>query len=279
MTSRKTFPKGFRRADPHGDIDNVKTDDALINPTCGKPANRIGPLAFLVSSDQDRRWLIDALRLDPGNARPLLMSHVVGSRDARTGPSVCGPFVGAPYAVILLENLIARGAETVIFFGWCGAIHPDVRIGDLILPPKALIDEGTSTHYGAAGPWSSACGSASEALLASAQNVGDTLRQGPVWTTDAVFRETPAKIRAHRRKGILGVEMELSAVFSVCAFRHVTAAAVLAVSDALTGPRWQPGFRDPAFTAARRRACRLLADHSGRLLRSPSEKAGMPHRE
>ena len=63
--------------------------------------------------------------------------------------SITGPFIGAPYAAMLLETLIAWGARRIIFLGWCGAVAEEVKIGDIILPTAALIDEGTSGHYSA----------------------------------------------------------------------------------------------------------------------------------
>ena len=90
---------------------------------------------------------------------------------------------------------------------------------------------------------------------------GRRLHRGPVWTTDAPFRETPAKVSDYQRRGALAVEMECSALFTVAAFRAVSAAALLVVSDELSSLTWRPGFRDPRFTRGREAAC----DAIGRL--------------
>ena len=42
--------------------------------------------------------------------------------------------------------------------------------------------------------------------------------QGRVWTTDALYRETKAKLKARKAEGCIAVEMELAGVESVCDF-------------------------------------------------------------
>ena len=61
--------------------------------------------------------------------------------------TLAGPAPGAPYAVMVLEKLIALGVQTVVALGWCGSLKPEVRIGDLIIPESAHSEEGTSGHY------------------------------------------------------------------------------------------------------------------------------------
>src|SRR5262249_46166617 len=61
--------------------------------------------------------------------------------------SVIASPMGAPMAVMLLEQLIALGARRLLYLGFCGALHPSYRIGDLFLPVHAVREEGTSYHY------------------------------------------------------------------------------------------------------------------------------------
>ena len=51
------------------------------------------------------------------------------------------------------------------------------------------------------------------------------VKQGPMWTTDAPFRETPAKIAAYQASGVRVVDMEIAALLSVAAFRDCEVAA------------------------------------------------------
>src|SRR5215813_6866688 len=77
--------------------------------------------------------------------------------------SVIASPMGAPMAVMLLEQLIALGARRLLYLGFCGALIPSYRIGDLFLPTRAVREEGTSYHYVPAEVvlWASPCMQAS----------------------------------------------------------------------------------------------------------------------
>jgi uridine phosphorylase len=168
--------------------------------------------------------------------------------------------MGAPYATALMETLIAWGARTLLFFGWCGAISPDLRIGDVVIPTGAVIDEGTSLHYGGeTGRISEASADAREQALQFLSDNDIPHRKGPVWSTDAPFRETPGKVAAARDLGACAVEMETSALFTVGRYRKVSVGAILVVSDDLSSMTWKPGFKDGRFRASRRAICEGIA--------------------
>ena len=175
--------------------------------------------------------------------------------------SVTGPFVGAPYAVMLLETLIAWGARKIIFLGWCGAVAEKVKIGDIVLPISAVIAEGTSAHY---GQMDNGISRASSSLVAMLRQILDKnqidFHAGAILTTDAVYRETRPLIESHQQNGTLAVEMELSALYSVAQFRRVALAGILVVSDELSSLDWRPGFKDERFVRGRRTAHRVVKE-------------------
>jgi uridine phosphorylase len=166
----------------------------------------------------------------------------------------CGPALGAPMAVICLEKIIALGARRILVFGWCGSLCPEVAVGDVVLPSGALSEEGTSAHYpvpGAVRPSLPLQARLRDALAAEYR-----LHQGPVWTTDALYRESRDKVARYAGQGLLAVEMEFAALARVAAFRGVELAAALLVSDLAWQQPWQPAFRGKDF---RRRARELVA--------------------
>lgn len=61
--------------------------------------------------------------------------------------SVTSTGIGSPSAAIAVEELAAVGAETFIRVGSCGAIQPDIEIGDLVITSGGVRQEGTSTAY------------------------------------------------------------------------------------------------------------------------------------
>ena len=91
---------------------------------------------------------------------------------------------------------------------------------------------------------------------------------GAIWTTDAIYRETRQLVETHQQDGILAVEMELSALYSVAQFRRVALAGILVVSDELSSLDWRPGFKDKRFVQGRRIACNVVE----KLCRNPIPK-------
>ncbi|RTZ89975.1 MAG: hypothetical protein DSY91_06990 [Deltaproteobacteria bacterium] len=157
------------------------------------------------------------------------------------GVAACSP-MGAPNVAIALEELAAHGVRTVYFFGFAGGIKGKVRPGDLVLPPYAHVGEGTSRYYG------------DTPLTFADRELRENVRRGleerlkapvfgcPVWTTDALYRETSEDITRAARKGVCGVDMETSAVFGVAHTLSVRAVALLWVSDILGPDGWEPHF-------------------------------------
>jgi purine-nucleoside phosphorylase len=158
-----------------------------------------------------------------------------------------------------LETLVAWGARTIIFAGWCGAIDLSLDIGDLIVPDKALSGEGTSHYYH----------NQSKGLYPASTRMTDPLRAalsgevsihgGTIWTTDAIYRETETIVAKLQAQSILAVDMELAALLAVAKFRRVELAGVLTVSDHLGDFTWRPGFKTPAFKEANRHLVRNVA--------------------
>jgi purine-nucleoside phosphorylase len=245
---------------------DVQKNDAIVNPAKPKNAPDIGPVAVMAATRTDLFSLCDHFNFDKNDFQRLMISRQYFNGLHPDGFSVTGPFVGAPYAVILLETLIAWGARRIIFLGWCGAVSPKVKIGDIILPTSAVIDEGTSAHY---GPMDKGASRASSSLVSVIRQVLNKnqidFHAGTIWTTDAVYRETRQLVETHQQDGILAVEMELSALYSVAQFRRVSLAGILVVSDELSSLDWRPGFKDERFVQGRRTACRVI----GELCRPP----------
>ena len=158
--------------------------------------------------------------------------------------------MGAPMAVMLLEQLIALGARRLLYLGFCGALVPSYRIGDLFLPMHAIREEGTSYHYLPADVVPCASLHVQASLHAQAQQRHLPIQQGPIWTTDAPYRETPDKIRQFQEASVHAVDMEMAAVFAVGQYRQCEVGALLVVSDECYHPVWKPGFGVPRLRQA-----------------------------
>lgn len=213
--------------------------------------------ALMVSHPADMAAIRKGLNVKAASSRNVLMSQLY----LKDGLAVIGPFMGAPYAAALLENLIAWGAGKIICYGWCGAISSSVNIGDIVIPARALIDEGTSRGYFSDNPAVSFPDAGVQEKLKSLIDIDAAeMHSGAVWTTDALFNETPEKISCYQSKGVLAVEMEASALFTVARYRSTAIGSLLVVSDDLSKGNWMPGFSGKAFKSTRHRICQMLPD-------------------
>ena len=236
-------------------------NDQIVSPVKGKNSPDLGPVAVMVSSQSDLSLFCSLTDLDEKKYRNLFISRLYAGNNAEKEFTLVGPFVGAPYAAMLLETLIAWGVEKIIFFGWCGAISHDVKIGDIIIPNGAIIDEGTSKHYhqgddAISRPSSYILKNTKEALT----KAGLAFHEGIVWSTDAIYRETSKKVKYYQGKDVLAVEMELSALFTVGKFRNVQMGGILVVSDELSTLTWQPGFREQRFKESRKTVVEVIKE-------------------
>ena len=228
-------------------------EEGLIRPTKRRGDPEVGPDAILVMVAGDLSHLLEAAgSRNRSDFEMGLFRLYRFEGSCRSSFSILGPFLGAPHAVMGMEKIIALGAKRIWSVGWCGSLQPDLKIGDLVIPTGAVCEEGTSAHYpiGDQAPTSDRelCSRLDFRLCQE----GRACKQGTIWTTDAPYREIPSKVRAYREKGVLAVDMEMSALMTLAIYRSVRFAGLLVVSDELSDLTWRPGFRNPRF----RKSCR-----------------------
>ncbi len=152
--------------------------------------------------------------------------------------AVFHPGVGAPLAAALLEEVIARGCKKFIACGGAGVLDRAIAAGHIIVPRAAVRDEGTSYHYLPPGREVNASPEGVVAIEKVLQEHRCPYILAKTWTTDAFYRETPAKVQARRAEGCLTVEMEAAALFAVAQFRGVVFAQMLYGGDDVSGSEW-----------------------------------------
>lgn len=152
--------------------------------------------------------------------------------------TVFHPMIGAPMAALLLEKAIAFGAKKFIAVGGAGVLSKNTAMGQIFVPTTAVRDEGTSYHYlpPAREVAASAIGIKAIEKTLNLHNIDYIL--GKTWTTDAVYRETPEKIKLRKEEGCMTVEMEAAAFFAVSQFRKVQFAQILYGGDDLSTDCW-----------------------------------------
>ena len=175
-----------------------------------------------------------------------------------TTAGIVGCAVGAPFAVLVAEQLFASGCRFLLSITSAG------RIADLGEPPyvvlidKALRDEGTSLHYLPVGtdpfmtaPYPALLDRVAAALREAFAQAGPALHRGATWTTDAPYRETEAAIADAERLGVLAVEMEAAALYALATRASLPIVCLAHVTNTMgqAGGDFEKGEADGSTTA------------------------------
>jgi uridine phosphorylase len=181
---------------------------------------------------------------------------------------IVGMAVGAPFAVLVAEQLAASGADLVISVTSAGQITQLAEPPYFVLIERAWRDEGTSVHYRPPSPWSELNEATARAVRAvttdgrtapdreSRQDAdplpgGEPILCGSSWTTDAPYRETSTAIAAAATQGIACVEMEAAALYAYATATGRTVVCLAHVTNtmAVDGDDFEKGAAGGALAA------------------------------
>ena len=187
----------------------------------------------LLPGDPDRATLIAETLLDSPrlyNEHRHLLGYTGRYRGALVSVQTTG--MGCPSMAIVAEEVIRLGARRLVRSGTCGAIAPHVSPGDLIVATASVPNDGTTRQYLGDVPYAPAADfEVVRALRAAAERLERPVHTGLIQTDDAFYAVTPDDVRAMARRGVLGVEMEASALFTLGALRGVSTGCMLVVSN------------------------------------------------
>ena len=110
----------------------------------------------------------------------------------------------------------------------------------IIIPTRAIRDEGTSYHYAPAADHIEVNRKYIDLLQTILEEHGYPYTAGTTWTTDAFYRETPKKVEERKAMGAICVEMECAAMQAMCDFRGVEFFQFLYAGDNLDHSQWDP---------------------------------------
>ena len=166
---------------------------------------------------------------------------------------IVGCAVGAPFAVLIAEELFASGCRLLISLTSAGQITPAGQTPYFVIIERALRDEGTSYHYAAPSEYSEANPDLVSIAAGALRKKGLSAVVGASWTTDAPFRETAEAIEAARSKGALAVEMEAAALyaFARAATKQVLCLAHVTNTMAQEERDFEKGEADGTYDALR----------------------------
>jgi uridine phosphorylase len=210
----------------------------------GLKNDSLGPYA-LMPGPKDRSELILKTLEDPKKNFTFLDYEMhTGSLDGKR-VTVGNGGRYAPDTAITTEILCGAGAQSLIRVGSCGSLQEHIQIGDLVIVTGALRGDGTSRYYVAENFSTIADAGIVTALSKAADALNVRYHLGWIFTTDALFQETPQLIEQLRQQNISSIDMVTSTFLTIAQVRGKKAGAVLAVSDECLHGKF--GFRDSAF--------------------------------
>jgi len=165
--------------------------------------------------------------------------------------SVQGTGMGVPSISIYVNELISQyGVKRLIRVGTCGSYNPEIRVRDIVLAMSACTDSNTNRLRFKGMDFAPTANF--ELLLKAyemARRLGIKPFVGPVFTSDTFYNEDLDSKKLWAKYGVLAVEMETSALYTIAARFGAEALTILTVSDsAVTGEQTSAAERQTTFT-------------------------------
>lgn len=209
--------------------------------------NSLGPYALIPGPKERCQKLLGTLQNPTKNFSFLDYEMHTGTLDGKR-VTVGNGGRYAPDTGMTTEILCAAGAEFLIRIGSCGSLQDHVKIGDLVIVTGAIRGEGTTSYYVPRNFSTVAHPEVVSALQKAAETLHVRYHLGWIFTTDALFQETPELIQELNEQNVSSIDMVTSTFLTIGQLRQKKAGAILAVSDECLYGKF--AFRDPLFLAA-----------------------------
>ena len=149
--------------------------------------------------------------------------------------SVQGSGMGVPSISIYANELITSyNVKNLIRIGTAGSMQPDIKIKDIVFAMTSSTDSSLNKLRFNGMDYSP---TASFKLLDSAYNIakekGIDVKVGNILTSDTFYGDNPDEWKLWAKFGVLAVEMETSALYTIAAKYNVDALTILTISDSL----------------------------------------------
>ena len=165
--------------------------------------------------------------------------------------SVQGTGMGIPSISIYVHELInGFGVKNLIRVGTCGALQPQLKLRDVVL----AMASSTNSHVNRLrfGGKDFAPGASFRLLKRaydSAEAKGIPVHVGGIYTSDTFYDDDPEAWKQWAAYGVLAVEMETTALYTLAAKFGVDALTILTVSDSLVSKTEDPSeVREKGYT-------------------------------
>ncbi|GIE83403.1 purine nucleoside phosphorylase DeoD-type [Actinoplanes philippinensis] len=166
--------------------------------------------------------------------------------------SVQGSGMGMPSASIYTHELINEyGVQSVIRIGSCGALAMDLNLGDVIAAIGSATDSNMNrTRFDGLVDYAPVADfGLLRTAVDAAEALGTPIRVGPILAADAFYTDRPDLYDSLADYGVLAVEMESAAIYTIAARYKAKALTILTVSDHIKrGEAMDSAQREQGFT-------------------------------
>ncbi len=149
--------------------------------------------------------------------------------------SIQGTGMGIPSISIYVNELISSyKAKNLIRIGSCGSMQPDIKIRDIIIAMSASTDSNINKiRFRGMNYAPTACFDLLKKAYDIALKMEIEVKVGSVLTSDTFYHDDPDSWKLWANYGVLVVEMETAALYTLAAKFKVNALSILTVSDSL----------------------------------------------
>jgi purine-nucleoside phosphorylase len=217
----------------------------------GAKPGEIAPRVLLPGDPMRAKWIAETYLEDAkcySNVRGML--GFTGSYEG-VPVSIQGSGMGMPSASIYYHELLAEyGATTLIRVGSCGALTEDLQLRDVVVASASSTDSAMNRvrFDGLIDYAPVASFELLRAAVDSAAALGVPVHVGQVFAADAFYTDRPDLFDRLAAYGVLAVEMESAALYTLAARFRARALTLLTVSDHIkTGAHTTAQEREQTF--------------------------------
>ncbi|MDZ7705806.1 MAG: purine-nucleoside phosphorylase [Trueperaceae bacterium] len=205
-------------------------------------ADDLAPFVLLPGDPNRARFIAETFFDDPVcyNDYRQLLGYTGRYRGMPVSVQTTG--MGCPSLAIVVEEIIRLGAKHLVRVGTAGIIDTTIQPADLVVATASVPRDGTTRMYLQGDPYAPAATFGLTRTLAdTAAEQDKAVHVGLIQTEDAFYVTTPDDVATLAARGILAVEMEASALFTLGKLRRVDTGCMLVASNYIGDPQ----FVDP----------------------------------
>ena len=219
----------------------------------GAEPGQIAPVVLMPGDPLRAKWIAENF-LDDATCYSQVrgMLGYTGTWQGRR-VSVQGSGMGQPSLAIYANELFDEyGVETVIRVGSCGALTEKVAVRDVVIASGACTDSSMNTHRFGGYDYAPV---ADFGLLRAAYDAAEAMEDvtthvGLIFSSDSFYSPRPDLMKPQVEHGVLAVEMEASALYTLAAKFDRRALTICTVSDHIvTGEQTTAQEREQTFGA------------------------------